>query len=93
MGVGQAIFTEFMNTHSDLTEVEVAELSSDSSEWNSEGNTGVSLAKHFKQVTTPDQNLLDYCLCVVTVHMQCNYWQTHCLTNGAHMYSNGMKTE
>ena len=75
--MGQANFTKLTNTHSDLTEVEDAELSSDSGEWNSKGNTGVSLAKHLKQVTTPDHNLLDYCLCVVTVHALHIYRYTH----------------
>ena len=75
--MGQAIFTKLMNTYSDLTEVEVAEPSSNSGEWNSKGNTGVNLEKHFRQVTTPDHNLSDYCLCVVTVNALCNYWHTH----------------
>ena len=75
--MGQAIFTKLTNTHSDLTEVEVAELSSDSGEWNNEGNTGVSLVKHLKQVTTPDYNLSNYCWCVVTMHVLCNYQHTH----------------
>ena len=75
--MGQAIFTKLMNTPSDLTEVEDAELSSDSGEQNSEGNIGVSLAKHLKQVTTPDHNLLDYHLCVDTAHALRNYQHTH----------------
>ena len=70
MGMGQAIF---IYTHSDLTEVEVVELSSNSSEWNSKANTVVNLVKHFKQVTTPDHNLSDYSLYVVTVHALLNY--------------------
>ena len=77
LGVVQANYTKLTSTHSDLTEVEDAELSSDSSEWNSESNTGISLVKHLKQVTTPDHNLSDYCLCVVTAHVLCNYRHTH----------------
>ena len=66
-----------MSTHSDLTEVEGVELSSNSDELKSKSNTDVSLMQHLRQVTTPDHNLSDYCLCVVTVHVLRNYQQTH----------------
>ena len=66
--MGQAIFTDFTNTYSDLTEVEVAKLSSYSGELKSKGNTSVNLVRHLRQVTTPDHNLFDHCLCVVTAH-------------------------
>ena len=37
----------------------------------------VNLVRHLKQVTTPDHNLSDYCLCVVTAHALRNYRHTH----------------
>ena len=37
----------------------------------------INLARHLRQVTTPDHNLLDYYLCVVTAHALCNYWHIY----------------
>ena len=75
--MGQAIFTKFTDTHSDLTGGEVVELVAIAVSGKTKITTNVNLARHFRQVTTPDHKLLDYCLCVITVHALRNNRHTH----------------
>ena len=75
--MGQAISLSSLNTHSDLTEVEVVELVVIAVSGRAKITAIINLARHLRQVTTPDHNLLDYCLCVVTAHALHNYRHTH----------------